>query len=184
MLGGALAFPFLSWDSSVTKLEKRAGLFDATILRGDIGGASNADNSYHVVYADGVDNTTILDGFTVSDGNANGPRDLHFGGGLYSNAGDLHIDNCTFEENRAVGGGGLFSFDGNPMLTNCSFLDNVTFSGFGVPAGGGGLFKWEGILTLNDCAFTNNSSVYGGGLLNREGVFTLNDCTFTDNSAT
>ena len=42
-----------------------------SILSGDIGAGGNADNSYSVVKGSGTNNTAILDGFTVSGGNAN-----------------------------------------------------------------------------------------------------------------
>jgi len=44
-----------------------------TVLSGDIGLPNDIiDNSYHVVAADGVNATAILDGFTITDGNASG----------------------------------------------------------------------------------------------------------------
>ncbi len=46
------------------------GLRMLTILSGDIGAAGNGDNSYHVVTGSGVASTAILDGFTITAGNA------------------------------------------------------------------------------------------------------------------
>lgn len=44
-----------------------------TILSGDIGTPGDtADNSYHVTTGSGTGNTAVLDGFTISDGNAAG----------------------------------------------------------------------------------------------------------------
>ena len=64
-----------------------------TILSGDIGApGAPSDNCYHVVTGSATDETAVLDGFTVTDGNANGswPRDT--GGGMYSSSGqpDAH----------------------------------------------------------------------------------------------
>jgi predicted outer membrane repeat protein len=48
-----------------------------TILSGDIGTVGvNTDNSYHVVTGSGTDETAILDGFTITAGNANGGSDI------------------------------------------------------------------------------------------------------------
>ena len=59
-----------------------------TVLSGDIGTPSNnADNSYHVVTGSGTDNTALLDGFVVSDGNSNSTSPNDRGGGLYNDIG-------------------------------------------------------------------------------------------------
>jgi hypothetical protein len=56
-----------------------------TTLSGDIGEPGSTDNSYHVVTGSGVDATAILDGFTVSGGNANSANYPYFcGGGMYN----------------------------------------------------------------------------------------------------
>ena len=60
--------------------DRRAIAAYETILSGDVGGddepgfANRIDNSYHVVAAYSVDDTAILDGFTVSGGYASGPN--------------------------------------------------------------------------------------------------------------
>jgi len=40
-----------------------------SILSGEIGAAGIADNSYKVIYNEQLDNTAIIDGFIVRDGN-------------------------------------------------------------------------------------------------------------------
>ena len=71
------------FDGPESTLGERAGLFDETILSGDIGTPDdNSDNSYHVVYGSLVSATAVLDGFTVTDGNADGASaPLYYGGG-------------------------------------------------------------------------------------------------------
>ena len=50
-----------------TTLEERAGLFDQTVLSGDIGTlGDNSDNSYHVLTGSGTDATAVLDGFIIT----------------------------------------------------------------------------------------------------------------------
>ncbi len=62
-----------------------------TVLSGDIGVlGNNTDNCYHIVSGSGVGGSaTVLDGFTITGGNANGTEvgDLNIGGGVYLNNG-------------------------------------------------------------------------------------------------
>jgi hypothetical protein len=58
--------------------EARDWSSNVTILSGDIGtSGTSSDNSYHVLYLDGVTNTpinakTVIDGFTITGGSASG----------------------------------------------------------------------------------------------------------------
>ena len=76
-----------------------------TLLSGDLLGndgpdfANNSDNSYHVVTGSGTDETAVLDGFTITAGNANWPS-LE-GGGMYNELGNPTVMNCTFSGNTA-----------------------------------------------------------------------------------
>ena len=70
-----------------------------TILSGDIGVVgNNADNSYHVIYnqqGTTLDSSAVLDGFTITAGNADGSYPEYYGGGMYnygaSNLSLIHI---------------------------------------------------------------------------------------------
>ncbi|MHC4890517.1 MAG: LamG-like jellyroll fold domain-containing protein, partial [Planctomycetota bacterium] len=75
-----------------------------TVLSGDLLGndgpdfANNGENSYHVVTGSGTDATAVLDGFTITGGNAGGSSDMicHWkfdegqGSVAYDSAGDNH----------------------------------------------------------------------------------------------
>jgi len=96
--------------------ERSPGI-NVTILSGDLlgndGPGSDAldmtrlDNVYNVVVGSGVDGTAILDGFTVSGGNAvlltwdepPGSAGLNSGAGMFNAAGSPVIRNCTFRAN-------------------------------------------------------------------------------------
>ena len=72
----------IGFAGNETTLGERSSDSDLTVLSGDIGTAGeNSDNSYHVVYANGVTDA-VLDGFTVTLGRADGS-----GGGMYTNKG-------------------------------------------------------------------------------------------------
>jgi hypothetical protein len=62
----------------------------------------------------GEGSDTVLDGFTITGGNANGvifPDDL--GGGMYNHGSSPTVTNCRFNGNSAVwGGGGMLNGDG------------------------------------------------------------------------
>src|SRR5512143_2480360 len=69
-----------------TKLKQRRPSANRTILSGNIGiVGKRGDNSYHVVVAMAVSSSAVLDGFWISDGNANGGPSLctdDCGGGM------------------------------------------------------------------------------------------------------
>ena len=173
---------------------------------------TRADNSYHVVTGSGTDGTAILDGVTISSGNATYPS-LTKGGGMYNIAGSPTITNCTFIRSWAWVGGGVYNSNSNPTLTNCTFSMNSGFHGGGmysyhsnpnltnclftdnstaIPPGvivelvsdsGGGMYNSHSNPTLANCIFRGNLSVVGGGLHNSESHPILTNCTFTGNSA-
>ena len=83
-----------------------------TTLSGDIGTAGeDSDNCYHVFYhptGTNLDPSAILDGLTVSDGNADGSSPHDTGGGMLNwEQSSPTLTNCTFSGNSAGGGGGL-----------------------------------------------------------------------------
>ena len=63
-----------------------------TVLSGNIGAiGNNTDNSYHVVVGSGTDSTAVLDGFTITAGNASGSNTATTqGAGLYNSSGSPH----------------------------------------------------------------------------------------------
>jgi hypothetical protein len=145
---------------------------------------TRADNSYHVVMVSGMNETAILDGFTITSGNAGGyiwddvPDEfrLERGGGIYNYESSPTLTNCTFSENSAIGGGGMFN-GGNsyPILTDCAFSGNsATF--------GGGMNNQRSNPTLINCTFSGNSATFGGGMNNWESNPTIANCTFIENS--
>lgn len=173
----------------------------STILSGEIGLAGNADNSYHVVSNSSLNSTAILDGFTITGGNANfdipGNDSRSHGGGmlnLASNGGlcSPTIRNCLFVNNTAVFGGGMFNNgfntgNANPVLLNCIFTTNTA------TLGGGGMdnFGYSGNASpsLTNCIFYGNTAVqragamycWGGG--NGNASPALLNCTILSNSS-
>jgi hypothetical protein len=156
-----------------------------TILSGDLNGddgpsfTNNGENSYHVVTASNINAMAVLDGFTVTAGNANGGGTADFGGGIYNENSSPTVEGCIFSGNSAEYGGGMDNFyDSSPTLTNCTFSNN--FAG----AGGGMDNFYNSSPTVTNCTFTGNSADAGGGMDNfYNSSPTVTNCTFTGNLA-
>ncbi|MHC4741583.1 MAG: right-handed parallel beta-helix repeat-containing protein, partial [Planctomycetota bacterium] len=107
-----------------------------TVLSGDLAGNdrvpsdirnirsdyTRAENSYHVVTAEYVYMDTILDGLTITGGNASS----HNGGGIFANYSGPTIIDCTFMHNGAYAGAAIFSNRGRLTISGCTFTQNGT----------------------------------------------------------
>jgi len=160
-----------------------------TILSGDLDGndrwdlwdePSRVENSYHVVTGSDVNETAVLDGFTIAGGNANGRYNIHenLGGGMYTDSGGVTVMNCTFNGNSArYSGGGMYNSSSVLILVNCTFEENRAKEG-------GGMESRTSVLTFTNCTFRDNSAlVFTAGLGIRDSNATLTDCTFSGNKA-
>ena len=144
-----------------TSLNQRNWKTNVTILSGDLqqnDGASflnNEDNSYHVIYSSDVDLTAVLDGFTITGGNA---------------------DEDDWPENTR--GGAIFNFLGSPAITNCIFRDNAA------KVSGGAIFSSIGGVDISNCVFWNNRAEMGGGIAMESTTVSIINCSFSGNTAT
>jgi predicted outer membrane repeat protein len=180
---------------------------NVTILSGDLNGNDNSnisageptrsENSYHVIKSAGVLGNSVLDGFTITGGNANtinsstGSYSNYTGGGMYNHYSNPILTNLIFSHNSAVQyGGGVYNKNSNPTLTN------VTFSGNSASNSGGGIFNATGALgepsnpILNNVTFNGNSAGNKGGGMSNSGAIALyqsgpilTNVTFSGNSA-
>ncbi len=161
-----------------TSRDQRDWEMSITMLSGDIGTVEdNSDNSYHVVTGSGTVDTAILDGFTITSGNANGASEYSLGGGMYNDAGSLALTNVTFSGNHAGNGGGMFNRGSSITLAN------VTFSGNSVTYSGGGMFSQYSSLSLQGVKFNGNQAGYGAGISESNCSPTLTNVTFSGNHA-
>jgi len=115
-----------------TAREERNPETNEVLLSGDIGAESDtSDNSYHVVYLDGrnaapITPGTVLDGLTITQGNAGGSFPNEIGGGLFCEGGGAGngcsptLAGITFSENYAKFGGALF-INGSGIEATSSF---------------------------------------------------------------
>ena len=161
------------WDS-------RDPLANPTVLSGDIGVLGDiSDNSYHVVKALQLDNSTLLDSFTITAGNANGPSPDEKGGGMFAFQSTLTLSNLVFTGNTAANtGGGLANNRSSPSLSHIVFSDN--FSG----VAGGGMSNYLSSPVLSQVDFiANTSAINSGGMHNEDSHPVLQNCEFSGNSA-
>jgi hypothetical protein len=159
-----------------------------TILSGDLNGndvevidpcdlltePTRNDNSRHVVFIE-YKGTVMLDGLTITGGNANGLDTGSGVGGGIINYGDGRnninplIFNCTFTRNSARGLGGAIFL--NPswssprgIIANCIFTCNYATYGGAIYA------DWVDKLMVYNSTFAGNSAIYGGGIYLQIGV--------------
>jgi hypothetical protein len=168
-----------------------------TVLSGDLAGddvgdlldASRAENSYHVVTGSGTDVSAVLDGFTITSGNAFNTKCSSYdsGGGMYNNNGNPTVANCTFTRNTASdqcggGGAGMYNRYSNPTVISCEFVGNEYV--IADDDGGGGMNNYRSNPTLINCRFRDNkSNGSGGGMLNYNSNPILTNCIFINNSS-
>jgi predicted outer membrane repeat protein len=159
-----------------SQLEERDWRINLTILSGEIGSHSIDDNSYTVVYTKNVSASTIIDGFVITGGAANGTGakgDIsRCGAGWYNNGANGEsnpvIANCTFTNNYGRDGAALYNFaqngTTNPTIQNCTFTYNRA------DLDGGAIYNNgdNGICspTIESCIFEQNEATYGAGILN------------------
>lgn len=141
-----------------------------------------ADNCYHVLSCDGAGDNTILDGVTITGGNANGYFPHNIGGGMYNVDTDIIIRQCCFRGNTALYAAGMRNLSGSPTIEDC------TFSGNACQKVGGGLYNHDSSPTISRCTFSNNWGRYAAGMYiyNVSSPIlteTLTDCVFQDNVA-
>ena len=157
-----------------------------TVLSGDLNGddlwdiLNRDDNSYHIVTGPSDNQGATLDGFTILDGQADGPFPHHFGGGLYNPGGDLKIVNCTFRGNTAAFGGAILNLGAPVTMVNTQLIGNRAF------LSGGGLYNYQGDAVLHNCRIACNSAdqaaaIGGAAINNLTGTLTICNCTIADN---
>ncbi|MBL9147841.1 MAG: VCBS repeat-containing protein [Phycisphaerae bacterium] len=186
--GVALYGGFAGTESAV---EERNIAANPTILAGDVLGNdesdedANADNLFHVVLAIDAGAGTVLDGFIVAAGNADGGGTWAVGAGIRSVDSTLLIRNSSFTGNRTIDGGALFIDGGAVTIESCSFLGNMAES----PVGGtfeerGGACRLEsGTLIVTNSIFNLNSASAGGAIAAGNGSsLSITGSTFTTNT--
>lgn len=146
------------FDGTEATLAQR-DLSRVTTLSGDIGVVDDpTDNSYHVVTGSGTDSTAVLDGFTITGGNADGAGEAGFGGGIVNQDGRPTLRNLFFLGNAAVNGGAIFNgTNSDATITNVLCMGNSA-------ANGGAISNIsDSDPTLTNVTIVDNAATNGGG---------------------
>jgi len=215
--GVAIYGGFVGTESS---LDARNPSANVTVLSGDLdnSGTLSSGDAYHVVNTDvqytvislapytevatGVSSSAVLDGFTITGGNADGGSNPYYsGGGMWLHQGSPTLANLRFIGNNAGngGGGGMYvepcdaSMPDKDCLETHPTLTDVVFYGNTATGGGGGMHVDSymnnthpaSLLapSLTRVTFDGNSAHGGGGLRVNTAPLTLNHVTFTNNTA-
>ncbi len=152
LFGGFIGVPGLEGDMSTRDWQTYP-----TVLSGDIKGDDLVntygvltttthlvgENAYHVVTAARLDESTLLDGFFITSGEASG-QSFHDrkGGGIVNTLGNPTLKNIIFSANFADYGGGLYSKYGSLSLNHIIFTANYSADI------GGGIYSFFDDLTL------------------------------------
>lgn len=190
-----------------TSFNERNWNTNVTILSGDIGTPDNrSDNAYHVVYNSGIDNSAVLDGFTIQKGEADIYDGENSGAGVYNISSSPTLTNCEILDNYAYsGGGGVLNYDqSSPIMTNCTVSNNSSAWGGGIyndgsspiminclivdnsgnsPGGGVANVNSSSAMLTNCTISKNSSSAYGGGIFNSSSSLTLNNSIIWGNNS-
>jgi predicted outer membrane repeat protein len=167
--------------------------------------------NYHVVTS-ANNNTTLLDGFTITGGlSANSTSTSlsasYIGAGIYVTSGAAVFQNLWIKENTALNAGGAIYNGGtsaafkNLNVENNNILhvlhgagiynvgasttfEKVVFKNNTGASLGGGFNNTASNVTLTDVAFQNNSvTVNGGGVYNTGSSLTIHRASFIGNTA-
>ena len=155
------------------------------------------NNSYHVVTINGtstpVTSSTVLDGFTITGGDAtSATNNNNSGGGLYCFGFLAGGHNCSptlanlnFKGNYASNDGGAVFDDGQQGGVSSPSFTNVTFSGNSAVNYGGAVFNngYSGTSspTFTNVTFSSNSAAtYHGGAVFNNGSPGTSSPTFTN----
>jgi hypothetical protein len=161
-----------------TTRDQRNWVINRVTLSGDLG----STHVYHIVTGSGTDNTAILDGFTITGGQANGSGpEEDYGGGVYNSFGSPLFQNVILNNNSATtSGGGMYNNHSDPRLLDVVFSDNSVTAGYG-----GAMTNSYSTPYLLNVTFSDNAVTDGGGgaMYNDQSSPTLVNGTFVNNSA-
>ncbi len=170
VVGPGTYYEAIDFKGKAVRLYSIAGPNDTSI---------DGTGNLHVVQCvSGEDANTILEGFTVTGGNANGAGESGYGGGMYNKGSSPSVTNCIFRASKAAFGGGMFNKGSSPIITNC------TFSGNSARDCGGGMYCDKSSATITDCRFLSNSALNDtGAVMSFNGSLQLVNCIFNSNTA-
>ena len=170
----------------------RAGGVNETILSGDLNGddvvtgagatlsfSHNDENCYHVFYhpgSEGLNYTAILDGFSITGGNANGTDPFNCGGGFYNQSASITLNNVFIYNNFcSLLGGAIGNIGSSPLITNFSMRYNSS------PYAA--MYSINSAPVMTNGLISDNKGETGGALTGNNSPHELTNVTITNNYA-
>ncbi len=143
------------WETHITVLSGDMDNNDLTDPYGVVTDTANitGTNAYRVMTGGGVTETTIVDGFRVTAGKADGSYPYNSGGGMYNASSSPTLSNMVFSGNSGSFGGGMGNYYSNPILTNVTFSGNSSTMDMG-----GGMSNNDSSPILTSNTFSQNSA--------------------------
>jgi hypothetical protein len=156
-----------------TALFQRDWKTNVSTMSGEIDGvAGNGNNSLHVVRSVSVNKSAVLDGFTITAGNAR----FEDGGGMFNASSSATISNCIFSGNASYAdGAGMYNNSSAPTISNCIFTGNNS------AYHGGGMYNDYSSAAIINCRFIGNFADYGAGITNSNSHPSLVNSSFVGN---
>ena len=168
-----------------------------TVLSGDLAGDDQPgfvnidENTFAVVFSLNNPPSTLLEGVTITEGNAESEAWVApgIGGGLIAD-GNLTVRRCRFIANHANNFGGAVSlaFSGSdPLFEACLFQGNrmlLPAPESRIAIGGGAIQFHNSFGRLVDCVFTQNAAHAGGVAALNAARPTFINCLMSGNAAT
>ncbi len=124
--------------------------------------------------------STVIEGFTVMNGNVSGLWPDHAGGGIFIFGASPDVRSCHLKNNQAVSGGAIFIHDASPLISKCHIEGNTGRFGAGIEC------STRSSARIENTVFTGNGPAsYGGGIACRNYGTTIiiANCIFYGNSA-
>jgi parallel beta-helix repeat protein len=215
LVDGVALYGGFAGDES--RLAERDWLRHRTTLSGDRAGddgpefANTSDNCYHVLTGRDVGPSTLLDGFTVTGGRADGPglgsvpESHDQGSALNLYSATPRVEHVIFERNWS-GGHGTVNDNSGATFVACEFRSNyaVDFAGAlfvstdaathvvdslfldntAIGKGAGIYCQSSSGTLISNCLFSGNAATAGGGIFGADGSrATIRDCAFLSNTA-
>jgi len=178
---------FGGFNGTELEREQRDWTENITILSGNIGDPAEVDdNSFNVVSATNTNNTAILDGFTITGGNADESWDFQgiclngCGGGIRLQNASPQLANLIVTDNYAASVGGGISAMNNSATLN---LSSTRIFSNRAGTSGAGMGLQDSNAVLSNVSIASNTGGLGTGLNSRRTTLSLENVTFSNNSA-
>ena len=158
---------------------------------------------YHVINASEADASSLLEGFSIINAQADGDEEYAYGGAVWvGGEGYLVMRRCVIEDNEASHGAGLFvAAEAGALVSNVRFSGNqadslggavynegtgafvnVTLNGNSA-FDGGAIYNDGDALWANALIHDNSAAFTGGAILSTRGDLVVSNATVASNSA-